>query len=136
MYQMAHSNASQQNSRTSTNTTLVGTGTTFSLLDNPLRVAIERFTKDNLKKDLAQFKNTTYDELRNAIMQIQKDQEERREMMNLARIQSFLEAMHQFGKVVEVFLNVADALAFVWGPMKFLLQVLVLISQVENSKLT
>jgi hypothetical protein len=62
-------------------------------------------------------------------MQIQKEQEERREMMDLARIQSFLEAMHQFGKVVEVFLNVADALAFVWGPMKLLLQVFVLIHQ-------
>lgn len=126
---MAHSNPPQQNSRTSTNTTLVGTGTTLSPPDNPLRVAIERFTKDNPKKDLAQFKNTTYDELRNAVMQIQKEQEERREMMDLARIQSFLEAMHQFGKVVEVFLNVADALAFVWGPMKLLLQVYVLIHQ-------
>jgi hypothetical protein len=126
---MAHSNPPQQNSRTSTNTTLVGTGTTLSPPDNPLRVAIERFTKDNPKKDLAQFKNTTYDELRNAVMQIQKEQEERREMMDLARIQSFLEAMHQFGKVVEVFLNVADALAFVWGPMKLLLQVFVLIHQ-------
>ena len=43
--------------------------------------------------------------------------------MNLSRIQSFLEAMNQFGKVVEMFLNVSEAVAFIWGPMKFLLLV-------------
>jgi hypothetical protein len=45
------------------------------------------------------------------------------EMMNLSRIRSCLEAMDQFGKVIEIFLNVSDAVAFVWGPMKLLLLV-------------
>ena len=43
--------------------------------------------------------------------------------MNLSRILGFLEAMNQFGKVVEVFLNTSDILAFVWGPVKFILLV-------------
>ena len=43
--------------------------------------------------------------------------------MNLARIKSCLEAMHQFGKVIEIFVNVSDAVAFFWGPMKFILLV-------------
>ncbi|KAI4607899.1 hypothetical protein J4E83_009443 [Alternaria metachromatica] len=42
------------------------------------------------------------------------------EAMNLARVKSCLEAMHQFGQVIEIFLNVSDAVAFVWGPMKFI----------------
>jgi len=31
--------------------------------------------------------------------------------------------MTQFGTVVEVFLNTSEILAFVWGPLKFLLLV-------------
>jgi hypothetical protein len=57
---------------------------------------------------------------------VQRNQEARSETMNLARIQTCLEAMHQFGQVIEIFLNVSDAVAFVWGPMKFLLLVSVL----------
>jgi cell fate (sporulation/competence/biofilm development) regulator YlbF (YheA/YmcA/DUF963 family) len=56
-------------------------------------------------------------------MRIQAKQSAKKEMMNFTRIQSFLEAMKQFGAVVEVFLNTTEFLAFVWGPLKFLLQV-------------
>jgi hypothetical protein len=123
---MANPSPQQQTSRTSTSTTLGATSITQLPSDHPLKVAVDKFTKDNSKANLAQFTNTTYDELRNAINQIQSKQHARRELRNFARIQSFLEAMEQFGKVIEVFLNVADPLAFVWGPMKFLLQVLTL----------
>ena len=44
-------------------------------------------------------------------------------MMNLTRIKAFLEAMEQFEQIVNVFLNVNDFVAFIWGPIKFLLQV-------------
>jgi hypothetical protein len=43
--------------------------------------------------------------------------------MNLTRIRRFLEAMDQYGKVIEVFLNDSSMLCVVWGPMKFCLQV-------------
>lgn len=69
------------------------------------------------------FRNTTYKDLCWQIELIQQKQEARKNMMNLARIRSFLEAMEQFGKVIEVFLNLADMVAFIWGPMKFLLLV-------------
>lgn len=35
-------------------------------------------------------------------------------MRNIARIQSFLEAIDQFGKVMEVFLNTTAFVAYVW----------------------
>jgi hypothetical protein len=57
------------------------------------------------------------------MFRIQQEQDGRKKMMNMCRIQVCLETMQQFGKVVEVFLNVSDALAFIWGPMKFVLQV-------------
>ncbi|RYN16465.1 hypothetical protein AA0112_g12495 [Alternaria arborescens] len=68
-----------------------------------------------------EFKGTTHDNLREELFKVQEKQEARLEMMSLARIKHCLEAMHQFGQVIEIFLNVSDAVAFVWGPMKFLL---------------
>ena len=70
-----------------------------------------------------EFKGTTHDNLREELLKVQEKQEARLETMNLARIKHCLEAMHQFGQVIEIFLNVSDAVAFVWGPMKFLLLV-------------
>lgn len=43
--------------------------------------------------------------------------------MNLTRISRFLEGMEQLGKVIDIFLNTSEILAFVWGPMKFILLV-------------
>lgn len=44
-------------------------------------------------------------------------------MVHMKRIESFLEAMEQFGKVIEIFLNATNYLAFIWGPIKLLLLV-------------
>lgn len=41
----------------------------------------------------------------------------------MGRLNSFVEAMNQFGKVIEVFGNTNIFVAFVWGPLKFILQV-------------
>ncbi|RKL34624.1 hypothetical protein BFJ72_g9356 [Fusarium proliferatum] len=68
-----------------------------------------------------QFKVTTLDELKVTILAIQSQQRSRKKMMHMGRLVPFLEAMEQFGKVIEVFLNVSEVLAFVWGPIKLLL---------------
>ncbi|CAN9386495.1 unnamed protein product [Alternaria alternata] len=68
---------------------------------------------------LMEFKGTTHENLREELLKVQEKQEARLETMNLARIKHCLEAMHQFGQVIEIFLNVSDAVAFVWGPMKW-----------------
>jgi hypothetical protein len=78
-----------------------------------LKRAIVEFRNRLTGKDLADFRGTTYVQLCQDIDRIQKDQEGRTQMMNLSRIRSCLEAMHQFSKVIEIFLNVADMLAFV-----------------------
>lgn len=88
-----------------------------------LRAAVVKFRARLSGQELIDFQTTTYEQLCRKILQIQRDQENTRKMMNLSRIQSCLEAMNQFGKTIEVFLNVSDAVAFVWGPMKFLLLV-------------
>ncbi|TVY27111.1 Vegetative incompatibility protein HET-E-1 [Lachnellula hyalina] len=68
------------------------------------------------------FKFTSLEDVRVALVAIQDEQGRKKEMMNLPRLQAFLEAMEQYGKVVEVFLNVSSVLCFIWGPMKFCLQ--------------
>jgi len=90
---------------------------------NAFRGAVSRFRARLSGTELTEFKSTTYEILCHEIMRIQYEQEAKKSMMNLGRIQSFLEAMHQFSKTIEVFLNVSDAVAFVWGPVKFLLLV-------------
>ncbi|KAK8053544.1 hypothetical protein PG996_012845 [Apiospora saccharicola] len=50
----------------------------------------------------------------NEIEQLQKDQYSRRLGQNLARVKPFVEAMSQFGKVIEVYSNVSEIVAFVW----------------------
>jgi hypothetical protein len=75
------------------------------------------------QKEQDDFQFTTLEEVRKVIARIQNEQESTKAMMNMSRIQSFLEAMQQFGKVIEVFSNASKFVAFVWGPMKFLLQV-------------
>ena len=71
----------------------------------------------------AQFNVATLDDLKVTILTIQAEQRHRKKMMHMGRIQSFLEAMEQFAKVIEVFINTSNHLAFVWGPLKLLLLV-------------
>ena len=78
------------------------------------------------KTELDNFKFCNLKDVQQTIVNIQEHQEKRKEMMNFSRILGFLEAMDQFGKVVEVFLNSSEILCFIWGPLKFLLQVRIL----------
>ncbi|OBR15108.1 Zinc finger protein [Colletotrichum higginsianum IMI 349063] len=55
------------------------------------------------------------------IKAIQKSHGEKGSLRNMARLGNFIEAMTQFGKVIEVFVNASEFVCFVWGPMKFLL---------------
>jgi len=129
---MASPTPSQSASRTSTGPpgalsqqpTLVGGNTPPPrATGTALTRAITEFRNKLTGTELTEFSTTTYKQLCTALMQVQNEQESRKEAMNLARIKSCLEAMHQFGQVIEIFLNVSDAVAFVWGPMKFILLV-------------
>ena len=57
------------------------------------------------------------------INRIQQEQRDQKQLMNLNRIKLFLEAMQQYEQVINVFLNAHNFVAFIWGPIKFLLQV-------------
>lgn len=84
---------------------------------------VERFTRRLTKEELKDFKFASLDDVLGSVESIQVEQGKRKSMMNLTRIKRFLEAMRQYGTIVEVFLNASSLLCFVWGPMKFCLMV-------------
>ena len=92
-------------------------------IQNGFQRALSSFQARLTSSERAQFKVATLDDLKVTILAIQAQQRSRKEMMHMGRLGYFLEAMEQFGKVIEVFLNTTNMLAYVWGPMKLLLLV-------------
>lgn len=76
--------------------------------------ALKDFKKGLKKKDEHNFKFTTIDDLRSSILKLQNDQNSKRRLQNLNRLAPFLEAIEQYGKVVEVFCNSNEFVAFIW----------------------
>lgn len=60
------------------------------------------------------FQITTIDDLKSIIFSIERRQAQDKKLVYLDRIKPFVDTMLEFGKIVEVFLNAADILAFVW----------------------
>lgn len=99
------------------------------------------FTASLTQEQNDDFKYCTLDDLKVAIDAVQKKQASEKKMRNLARLKSFLDAMEQYGKIREIFLNTSNIIAYIWvshnpswklscilltcrkGPTKFLLQV-------------
>lgn len=91
-------------------------------LNTNFQQVLVKFKKRLTREEEEDFKFTSLENVVVAINAIQRKQGERRELMNLPRIKRFIEAMGQYEKIIEVFLNTSDILCFIWGPMKFCLQ--------------
>ena len=75
---------------------------------------LSRFRHSLTVEEAEDFGFTKLEDVHRVIEELQEKQGRKRTMMDLSRIQSFLEAMEQYGKVIEVFLNTTNFLAFVW----------------------
>ena len=60
------------------------------------------------------FEFSTLEDFQAVIIDIQNRQSSERKMRNLARLRCFLEAMDQYGKVIEVFVNASELVCFIW----------------------
>lgn len=76
--------------------------------------ALEEFKKTLKKKDKENFSFSTFADLEKTIGDLQAKQHSQRRQQALIRIKPFLEAMEQYGKVVEVFCNASAFVAFIW----------------------
>ena len=76
--------------------------------------ALEEFKAELSQHEIDDFGFATAEDLKKSILQLQERQKSEKRMRNLHRLTAFVEAMEQFDKVVQVFLNATDYLAFVW----------------------
>lgn len=109
------------------------TSKTIQLPSEAFRKAHKQFLRRLTVNEELNFKNITYSQLCHDMAQLQNEQERRKEMMHLSRIQAFLEGMNHLSKTIEVFLNASDCVAFVWGPIKFLLLVCLPLSSTDHA---
>ncbi|KAJ4094512.1 hypothetical protein NW760_012659 [Fusarium oxysporum] len=83
--------------------------------------AVAKFKKRLTKNQAERFANCTVDDVKNQIRDIQSLHGSQRRLRNMERLSKFVEGMVQLGNVVEVFLNLHNTVALIWGPLKFLL---------------
>ncbi|KAK4159591.1 hypothetical protein QBC43DRAFT_326945 [Cladorrhinum sp. PSN259] len=85
-------------------------------------IALADFKRALKDDDLARsFQGTKLHHLTAEIAKIQQEQASKRRLRYMKRIDPFLKTMQEYGKVVDIFVNAEDIVAFIWGPMKFLL---------------
>lgn len=79
-------------------------------------IALEDFKKNaQLGPDeIKEFRIADLNSLRSTIKRIQAEQEAKRRMRNMKRLEPFLQTMEQYGHTVDVFVNTSEVLAFVW----------------------
>lgn len=75
---------------------------------------LDDFKRGLKRRDQESFKFGSLEELEKSIAILQKKHHLERQLQNLNRLKPFLEAIDQYGKVVEVFANSSIFVAFVW----------------------
>jgi mRNA degradation ribonuclease J1/J2 len=84
---------------------------------------LQRWRTRLTEKEQKDYESTSLNVLKNSIIQIQNRLEATKDSQNMNRIRKFLEAMEQLGKVIELFANSSVYVAFIYGPVKFILMV-------------
>ncbi|KAH6845783.1 hypothetical protein B0I37DRAFT_381087 [Chaetomium sp. MPI-CAGE-AT-0009] len=97
--------------------------------------ALTKFKAELNPKQQAAFQRTTLPDLLAEIENIQNAQHSTRRLQAINRLKPTLEACNQLGKVVETFVNASEFVAFVWGPIKLLLQIASSLAEAFNELL-
>ncbi|KAJ3454415.1 hypothetical protein MRS44_018309 [Fusarium solani] len=83
---------------------------------------LEEFKQGLKKRDQETFKLTTLDTLSRSIATLQARLHAERRLQNPNRLVRFLEAIKQYGEILRVFCINNEVMAFIWGPVKLLLE--------------
>lgn len=76
--------------------------------------ALDRFQK-SLSPDLvAQFSVCTLQDVRDICRDMQQNHGREGKLRYMRRLEGFVEAMEQFGKVIDLFVNVNNLVCFIW----------------------
>ncbi len=79
-----------------------------------LRRALNGFTNRLTLAEKENFQLSTLEDVYDTINDIQRAQGDEKKMRNFTRVSAFIEGMQEYGKVIEVFVNSSNILAFVW----------------------
>ncbi|KAL2843331.1 hypothetical protein BJY01DRAFT_264318 [Aspergillus pseudoustus] len=118
-----------------------GTRGTLRLLPRSIAAELDKF------KTIAGFtdseegllSNTTCDVVHHVVRELQMEQELRRELLYMQRLEPFLVSMEQFGELMEATQLIPDpshSMAFIWGAMKYILETTKNLPEALNSILT
>ncbi|RYP07648.1 hypothetical protein DL764_002385 [Monosporascus ibericus] len=91
--------------------------------DNTFNRAVEKFRDSLTEEQKRNFSATNLEDVKSEIQNIQHHLGLEKKLRNLNKVSRFLEAMKQVEQVVNVFLNVHEVVAFIWGPIKLALVV-------------
>lgn len=76
--------------------------------------ALSDFKKELKPKDENLFRHAKLADLLDEIDELQRDQNSSRRLQAIGRIKPTLEALTQLGKVIEVFVNGSEYVAYIW----------------------
>lgn len=101
----------------------MATSHTSESLDATFQMAVAKFAASLTDKQRLEFRGCSLKEVEDTIRGVEARLASERRQRNMQRVSKFLEGMDQLGKVVEVFVNCDSTVAFIWGPIKFILLV-------------
>ena len=82
---------------------------------DPFTVALERFKNNLTGAEISQFNFTTFDDLWAEVMKIQREQNARRSLQNLARIGPFIDGLKKYSAVIDTLVSAKpELMAFIW----------------------
>jgi len=87
------------------------------------QMAVASFAASLTDKQRREFQGCSLKEVEDTIRGVEARLASQRQQRNMQRVSRFLEGMDQLGKVIEVFVNCDSTVAFIWGPIKFVLLV-------------
>ena len=78
------------------------------------QLGLQKFKTTLSEREKREFGVTTLQDLKIAIETIQQKQRSERKLRAMSKLGRFLEGMQEYDKIVAVFLNTSEILAFVW----------------------
>jgi hypothetical protein len=75
---------------------------------------VQSFKETLTEEQRNDFEFSTLEDFQTIVVTIQNRQGSEKKMRNLARLRCFLEAMEQYDKVIEVFVNTSEIVGFIW----------------------
>lgn len=88
-----------------------------------IRLAFEKLEDALHPSDARLFRSTTLEDVRSAAKIIERDQEQRRCLRNLRRIEPLFQGLARFGSAIDILCQGTPYLCFIWAPIKLLLQI-------------